>query len=378
MKKELSFLFFQKKRSNNIQTKEHEKYMQIALDLAKKGMHTSMPNPRVGCIVVRENKIVGQGWHRRAGEDHAEVIALSEAGNKANGSTVYITLEPCTHYGKTSPCVETLIKASVGEVVYAVDDPNPMVSGKSREMLESASIRVTSGILSQEAKDLNIGFYRRMKTGLPYIRTKIAASIDGKTALKNGKSKWISSKQSRDDVQLWRARSCAIVTSINTVIADDPSLNVRIHDFSDKDQPLRVILDSHLRIKKHYKILKSPGDVIVYSIKQIHNDTVLGGIIENTEELDGRISLVSLFRDLAKKEINEVMFECGEILNGSMLQQNLIDEIIIYIAPCILGDEAKNMFRLQEISVMSDRYNFDLIQVDRTGEDVRIILKKSS
>jgi len=351
--------------------------MQIALDLAKKGMHTSMPNPRVGCIVVRENKIVGQGWHRRTGEAHAEIIALSEAGNKANGSTVYTTLEPCTHYGKTSPCVEALIKAAVGEVVFAMDDPNPMVSGKSREILESAAIRVTSGVLSQEIKDLNIGFYKRMKTGLPYIRTKIAASIDGKTALKNGKSKWISSKQSRDDVQLWRARSCAIVTSINTVIADDPSLNVRIHDFSDKDQPLRVILDSHLKIKKHYKILKPPGDVIVYSIKQIHNDPIFDGIIENTEELDGRISLVSLFRDLAKKEINEVMFECGEILNGSMLKQNLIDEIIIYIAPCILGDEAKNMFRLQEISAMSDRYNFDLIQVDRTGEDVRIILKKS-
>ena len=352
--------------------------MQIALDLAKKGMHTSMPNPRVGCIIVRENQIVGKGWHRRTGEAHAETIALSEAGNKAKGSTVYTTLEPCTHYGKTSPCVEALINAEVGKVVYAMEDPNPMVSGQSREILESAAISVTSGVLSQEIKDLNIGFYKRMKIGLPYIRTKIAASIDGKTALTNGNSKWISSKQSRDDVQLWRARSCAIVTSINTIIADNPSLNVRINDFSDKDQPLRVILDSQLRIKSQYKILKPPGDVIVYSIKQAHNDPIFEGMFENMEESNGHISLASVFRDLAKKEINEVMFECGGILNGTLLKQNLIDEIIIYLAPCILGDQAKNMFKLQEISVMSDRYNFDLIHVDRIGEDVRIVLKKSN
>ena len=233
--------------------------MQIALDSAEKGMHTSMPNPRVGCIVVRENQIVGQGWHRSAGEAHAESIALSEAGNKAQGSTVYSTLEPCTHYGKTPPCVEALIAARVGKVIYAVEDPNPLVSGQSRKILEAEEIEVITGILSQESKDLNIGFHKRMKTGLPYIRTKIATSIDGKTSLMNGNSEWISSIKSRDDVQLWRARSCAIVTSIDTVIADDPFLNVRINDFLDHNQPMRVILDSQLRIKSHYKILKSPG-----------------------------------------------------------------------------------------------------------------------
>jgi diaminohydroxyphosphoribosylaminopyrimidine deaminase/5-amino-6-(5-phosphoribosylamino)uracil reductase len=350
--------------------------MQIALDLAKKGMHTSMPNPRVGCIVVRENQIIGQGWHRAPGEVHAESIALSEAGNKAQGSTVYSTLEPCTHYGKTPPCVEALIAARVGKVVYAVEDPNPIVSGQSRKILESAEIEVITGILSQESKDLNIGFHKRMKTGLPYIRTKIAASIDGKTALMNGQSKWISSIKSRDDVQLWRARSCAIVTSIDTVIADDPSLNVRMNDFLDNNQPTRVILDSQLRIKSHYKILKSPGDVIVYSLKQVHNDPIFEGMIENIEEHDGHVSLESVFRDLAKKEINEVMIECGGILNGALLKQNLIDEIIIYLAPCILGDQANNMFSLPVISVMSDRYNFNLAQVDKTGDDARIILKK--
>ena len=350
--------------------------MQIALDLAKKGMHSSMPNPRVGCIVVRENQIVGQGWHRATGEAHAESIAISEAGNKAKGSTIYSTLEPCTHYGKTPPCVEALIAARVGKVVYATEDPNPIVSGQSKKILESEEIEVIAGILSQESKDLNIGFHKRMKTGLPYIRTKIAASIDGKTALMNGNSKWISSIKSRDDVQLWRARSCAIVTSIDTVIADDPSLNVRINDFLDNNQPTRVILDSQLRIKGHYKILKSPGDVILYSLQQIHDDPIFEGMIENTEEQDGHVSLESIFLDLAKKEINEVMFECGGILNGALLKQNFIDEIIIYIAPCILGDRANNMFSLPVISVMSDRHNFNLAQVDKTGDDVRIILKK--
>jgi len=352
--------------------------MQIALDLAKKGMHSSMPNPRVGCIVVHENKIIGQGFHMATGEAHAETSALLEAGNKAKGSTVYSTLEPCTHYGKTPPCVEALVAARVGKVVYALEDPNPIISGQSRKILESAKIEVISGILSQESKDLNIGFHKRMKTGLPYVRTKIAASIDGKTALLNGKSKWISSKESRDDVQLWRARSCAIITSIDTVIADDPSLNVRINDFSDKHQPTRVILDSQLRIKDHYKILKSPGDVILYSLQQVDNDSIFEGMIENTEEYDGHVSLESVFHDLAKKEINEVMFECGGILNGALLRQNFIDEIIIYLAPCILGDQANNMFRLPEITAMSDRYNFNLIQVDRIGDDIRIILKKSN
>ena len=312
--------------------------MQIALDLAKKGMHSSMPNPRVGCIVVHENQIVGRGWHRATGEAHAELIALSEAGNKAQGSTVYSTLEPCTHYGKTPPCVEALIAARVGKVVYAMEDPNPIVSGQSRKILESAEIEVIAGILSQESKDLNIGFHKRMETGLPYIRTKIAASIDGKTALMNGDSQWISSIKSRDDVQLWRARSCAIVTSIDTVIADNPSLNVRINDFSDIDQPTRVIVDSQLRMRDHYKILQSPGDVIVYSSEQVHNDPIFEGMIENIEEHDGHVSLEAVFRDLAKKEINEVMFECGGILNGALLKQNFIDEIIIYLAPCILGD----------------------------------------
>jgi len=350
--------------------------MQIALDLAKKGMHSSMPNPRVGCVVVHENQIVGRGWHRATGEAHAESIALSEAGNKAQGSTVYSTLEPCTHYGKTPPCVEALIAARVGKVVYAVEDPNPIVSGQSRKILESAEIEVIAGILSQESKDLNIGFHKRTETGLPYIRTKIAASIDGKTALMNGDSQWISSIKSRDDVQLWRARSCAIVTSIDTVIADDPSLNVRINDFLDNNQPARVILDSQLRIKSHYKILKSPGDVIVYSLKQVHNDPIFEGIIENMEEHDGHVSLEAVFLDLAKKEINEVMFECGGILNGVLLKQNFIDEIIIYLAPCILGDQANNMFSLPVISVMSDRYDFNLAQVDKTGDNIRIILKK--
>ena len=350
--------------------------MQIALGLAEKGMHSSMPNPRVGCVIVHEDQVVGQGFHMATGEAHAETIALSEAGNKAKGSTVYSTLEPCTHYGKTPPCVEALITAKVGKVVYALDDPNPIISGQSSQILESANIEVISGILSQESKDLNIGFHKRMKTGLPYIRTKIAASIDGKTALMNGDSQWISSIKSRDDVQLWRARSCAIVTSIDTVIADDPSLNVRIDDFLDNNQPARVILDSQLRIKSHYKILKLPGDVIVYSLKQVHNDPIFEGIIENMEEHDGHVSLEAVFRDLAKKEVNEVMFECGGILNGVLLKQNFIDEIIIYLAPCILGDQANNMFSLPVISVMSDRYDFNLAQVDKTGDNIRIILKK--
>ena len=361
-----------------MENREHNGYMQMALDLAKKGMYSSMPNPRVGCVVVHNHQIVGQGWHSKTGEDHAEVIALSQAGQKAKGATAYITLEPCNHHGKTPPCTEALISAGIGTVVYAMDDPNPEVSAKSTGILKIAGVKVIQGILHQESKDLNIGFVKRMKSGLPYIRSKIASSIDGKTALLNGKSTWISSEKSRQDVQSWRARSCALLTSIETVLSDDPSLNVRIDGFDDLNQPIRVVLDSQLRMESHYKILRLPGQKIIYTLKSKHNDPKIQNMIETAEEYDGRVSLRYLFHDLAKREINEVMIECGGVLNGALLRLGFIDELIVYIAPCVLGDQARNMFNLPVLSEISDRYNFDSTQVDQIDHDVRIILRKSN
>jgi len=362
----------------NMENMEHKGYMQMALDLAEKGMHSSMPNPRVGCIVVHNSQVVGQGWHSKTGEDHAEVMALSQAGHKAKGATAYITLEPCNHYGKTPPCTDSLISAGVETVIYAMDDPNPEVSGKSTGILKAAGVKVIQGVLHQKSKDLNIGFIKRMESGLPYIRSKIASSIDGKTALLNGTSQWISSEKSREDVQSWRARSCALLTSIETVLSDDPFLNVRIDGFDDLDQPMRVVLDSQLRIDSHYKILRLPGQKIIYTLKAQHNDPEIQNMIKTAEEYDGHISLEYLFRDLAKREVNEVMIECGGVLNGALLKQEFIDELIVYIAPCILGNKARNMFSLPVLSEMSDRYNFDSTQVDQIDHDVRVILRKSN
>ncbi|MBT5542581.1 MAG: bifunctional diaminohydroxyphosphoribosylaminopyrimidine deaminase/5-amino-6-(5-phosphoribosylamino)uracil reductase RibD, partial [Gammaproteobacteria bacterium] len=249
------------------------KYMSLSLDLAKKGINTCMPNPRVGCVIVKDDTVIGQGWHNQTGQSHAEVMALNDAGENAVNSTVYITLEPCTHTGNTPPCVNALIEAKVKKVFFAMNDPNPKVFGNSKELLQSSGIEVENGLLENESKEINLGFLKRMNKGVPFIRTKIAASLDGRTALKNGKSQWITSEESRKDVQKYRARSCGILTSISTILADNPSLNVRLNDFKNEHQPKRIILDSNLRIVGDENILKLPGEKYIYSLKKDHNES---------------------------------------------------------------------------------------------------------
>ena len=347
------------------------KYMDISLDLAIKGINTCMPNPRVGCVIVKNNKIIGQGWHSQTGDSHAEIMALNDARGNTDNSTVYITLEPCTHTGNTPPCVNALIKARVKKVIYAMNDPNPKVFGRSKEILQASGIEVEEGILENKSKEINLGFIKRMSKGLPFIRTKIA-----KTALSNGKSKWITSEESRKDVQKYRARSCAILTSISTVMADNPSLNVRLDDFNDVYQPTRIILDSNLRIVGEENVLKLPGKKYIYTLKKDHNDPQIRSIIRTTKEVNGRIALLDVMKDLGSDEMNEVLVEAGSVLNGALLKENLIDEIVLYLAPCFLGDKAKGMFDLPILNEMSEKYDFKINDVSQIGPDIKVILRK--
>ncbi len=353
----------------------HQKFMHHALELAEKGMFSSKPNPRVGCVIVKDNKIIGEGWHRKTGEDHAEIIAIKEAEGAAQDATVYISLEPCTHQGRTPPCVDALVRAKVKEVVFSMVDSNPKVSGRSVGILEANGIRTIQGILEDKARDLNMGFHQRMTLGKPYIRTKIAASIDGRTALSNGKSQWITCKESRQDVQQWRARSCAILTSSTTVLTDDPSMNVRLPDFDDDNQPSRIIVDSHLQTNGNEKIFTLRGASAVYTL----SESVFGEERDNLVLVDAdndHVSLKQVFNDMAKKEFNEILIEAGSQLNGALLQEDLVDEIILYIAPYVLGNSAKGMFDLPIFSDLSDRFNFHFESIDRVGTDLRIILRK--
>ena len=353
----------------------HQKFMHHALKLAEKGMFSCKPNPRVGCVIVKDNKIIGEGWHRKSGEDHAEIIAIREAEEAAQDATVYISLEPCTHEGRTPPCVEALVKAKVKEVVFSIVDSNPKVSGQSVGILEANGIKTTQGILEDEARDLNMGFHQRMALGKPYVRTKIATSIDGRTALSNGKSLWITCKESRQDVQQWRARSCAILTSSTTVLMDDPSMNVRLPDFDDDNQPSRIIVDSHLRTNGNEKIFTLRGASTVYTL----SDGAFGEERDNLVIVDtnnGHVSLKQVFNDMAIKEFNEILVEAGSQLNGALLQEDLVDEIILYMAPCVLGNGSQGMFDLPIFSDLSDRFNFHFESIEQVGTDLRIILKK--
>ncbi|MBT3993586.1 MAG: bifunctional diaminohydroxyphosphoribosylaminopyrimidine deaminase/5-amino-6-(5-phosphoribosylamino)uracil reductase RibD [Gammaproteobacteria bacterium] len=352
------------------------KYMSLSLDLAKKGINTCMPNPRVGCVIVKDDTVIGQGWHNQTGQSHAEVMALNDAGENAVNSTVYITLEPCTHTGNTPPCVNALIEAKVKKVFFAMNDPNPKVFGNSKELLQSSGIEVENGLLENESKEINLGFLKRMNKGVPFIRTKIAASLDGRTALKNGKSQWITSEESRKDVQKYRARSCGILTSISTILADNPSLNVRLNNFKNEHQPKRIILDSNLRIVGDENILKLPGEKYIYSLKKDHNESQIRNIIRTTKEIEGRVSLLDVIKDLGVEEMNEILIEAGSILNGAFLKQNLIDEIVLYLAPCFLGDKARGIFDLPILHEMSEKYNFKINDIDQIGPDIKVILRK--
>ena len=338
---------------NQLQQKEH---MYRCIELAKNGIHTCKPNPRVGCVIVKDEKIIGEGWHKKTGGDHAEIMALKNCEVNPEGSVVFISLEPCTHKGRTAPCIEALIDAKVSKVIFSSLDPNPKVSGKSIDILSAAGIEVSHGLLEEESSELNIGFFQRMKRNRPFIRSKIGSSLDGKIALSNGESKWITSAESREDVQNLRARSCAMMTSNQTVLLDDPSLNVRINNFSDDDQPLRVVIDSTMQCTGNEKIFQLPGETMIHS--------------KRVDE--------ALFEHLASIEINNVLVEAGPRMNGALLELNLIDELIIYMAPCILGPDAIDMFDSPIIKKLSDRYSFAVKDLTSIGPDMKITLRKEN
>jgi diaminohydroxyphosphoribosylaminopyrimidine deaminase/5-amino-6-(5-phosphoribosylamino)uracil reductase len=350
--------------------------MARALQLAERGLWTTSPNPRVGCVVVRDGEIVGEGWHEKAGEPHAEVHALRAAGEKAKGATAYVTLEPCSHHGRTPPCAEALIAAGVSRVVAAMTDPNPLVSGKGLALLQATGIETASGLLENEARELNIGFVSRMTRGRPWLRLKAAASLDGKTALNNGVSQWITGPDARRDGHAWRARACAILTGIGTVRDDDPSLTVR--DVATTRQPLRVVVDSRLDISPTARILQGEPVLIVGAVENAEKMALLrstGNFVEILNNGAGKVDLKALLELLAQRGINEVHAEAGFKLNGSLLREGLVDELLLYLAPCLIGHEASGLFNLPELTTLDGKQRLKIRDLRQLGEDIRLIAR---
>jgi diaminohydroxyphosphoribosylaminopyrimidine deaminase/5-amino-6-(5-phosphoribosylamino)uracil reductase len=352
------------------------RWMAQALRLAELGLYGTSPNPRVGCVLVADGQCVGSGWHRRAGEPHAEVLALRDAKDKARNATVYVTLEPCSHHGRTPPCADTLIAAGVARVVVAVQDPNPAVAGAGIAKLRAAGIAVDVGLMEAAATELNRGFFARMSRGRPWLRSKIAISMDGRTALANGASKWITGAAARRDVQHWRARSCAVLTGIGTVLADDARLNVR--DVETERQPLRVVLDSRLRMPPTARMLEQ-GNVLIYAAscdpEKIAALEKAGAAVHVLADEHGQVGLPAMLGDLAQRGCNEVLLEAGNILNGALLRAGLVDELLLYVAPQLLGDSARGMAQLGELTALDQRINLKWQDVRQVGNDMRIIAK---
>ena len=355
-------------------TAADSRWMARALQLAERGLYTTSPNPRVGCVLVKDGAVAGEGWHERAGEPHAEVHALRAAGDAARGATAYVTLEPCSHHGRTPPCADALIEAGVARVVAAMQDPNPQVAGSGLERLRAAGIETDSGLMESAARELNIGFVARMERGLPWIRSKIAMSLDARTALANGASKWITGAAARQDVQHWRARSDAVLTGIGTVLADDPQLNVR--SIEDAKQPLRAVVDNQLRLPPDAKLLHQPG-VMVYTatqdVEKILALEAVGARVMVLPGADGQVDIAAVLGDLADQGCNEVLVEAGTKLNGSLLQAGLADELVLYIAPQLLGDMARGIARLGELISLDQRIELEWKDLRQVGRDLRII-----
>jgi diaminohydroxyphosphoribosylaminopyrimidine deaminase / 5-amino-6-(5-phosphoribosylamino)uracil reductase len=389
-------------------------WMAQALRLAERGLYTASPNPRVGCVLVRDGDVVGEGWHERAGEPHAEVLALRAAGEAARGATAYVTLEPCSHHGRTPPCADALIAAGVARVAVAVQDPNPRVAGQGIAKLCAAGIEVECGLMEAAARELNIGFFARMTRGTAWLRSKIAMSLDGRTALANGVSQWITGEAARQDVQHWRARSCAVLTGINTVLADDPQLNVRESALTTSAeslhfppltaegslpcsgaptgvplagarggrerlrQPLRVVLDSRLRIPLSARILNG-GNVLIYTtVHDAEKSAALekaGASVCVLPDGKSQVYLAGMISDLARRGCNEVLVEAGSTLNGALLRAGLVDELLLYLAPQLLGDAARSMAQLGELTCLDQRVDLKWQDVRQVGNDLRIIVK---
>lgn len=353
---------------------DHE-CMAAALRLARKGLYTTDPNPRVGCVIAGQGQVAGAGWHQKAGSEHAEIAAIKDAGDSVRGKTAYVTLEPCSYHGRTPPCTDALIEAGITRVVIASTDPNPRVNGGGQRQLKEAGITVETGLLAQEAEELNAGFFSRMKLGRPWVRIKSAISLDGRTALRNGESKWITGEASRKDVQRWRARSSAVLTGIGTVLADDPSMDVRID--AAVLQPLRVIVDSQWRTPPQSRILSGRGKALIAGDDTIPVPTALtssGARCLGLPAAHGQVDLDALLKSLADMEINEVQVEAGSRLCGSIFRQRLVDEFLIYQAPLLLGDGGPGPLALGPLESMADRAHLKVSEVTHVGNDLRIRL----
>ena len=352
--------------------------MELALQWAAKSMFITTPNPRVGCVIVKDGVVIGAGNTQPPGQAHAEVQAMKDAidrGHDIRGATVYVTLEPCSHFGRTPPCADALIRAGVARVVMALGDPNPLVGGQGRAKLEAAGIEVVSGVLEEQAREMNIGFMSRMRHGKPWIRMKAAASLDGRTALHNGASQWITSPAARDDGHWWRARACAILTGIGTVLEDDPQLNVRAVD--TPRQPRRIVVDSRLQIGADARVLDGGGAWIVTAVSEPEKEARLrdkGAEIIRLPNLSGKVDLPALIRELGARQINELHVEAGFKLNGSLIREGCVDELLLYLAPSLLG-EARGLFDLPALDNLEGRKPLSFHEVKQIGPDLRILAR---
>jgi diaminohydroxyphosphoribosylaminopyrimidine deaminase/5-amino-6-(5-phosphoribosylamino)uracil reductase len=350
--------------------------MARALRLAERGLYTTTPNPRVGCVIARDGEILGEGFHQRAGEPHAEIHALQRAGARARGATVYVTLEPCTHHGRTPPCVDALVAAGVSRVVAAMQDPNPRVAGEGLQRLRAARIAVETGLSEVQARELNIGFVARMTRARPWLRIKTAASLDGRTALRSGQSQWITGAAARRDGHRWRARSCAVMVGVGTLLADNPRLTVR--EVKTTRQPLRVVVDRQLEIPLDAHVLEGGHALIVTAqdrpekVRQLEQ---LGAQVVRLPNPEGKVDLVALMHELARRELNEVLVESGGRLNGALLRAHVVDELVVYLAPHLLGDTARGMFDLGELTALDQRVELTIREVRRVGSDLRIVAR---
>ena len=352
--------------------------MKLALKWAANGMCTTTPNPRVGCVIVSDSYILGLGHTQPAGQAHAEVMALRDAaahGHDVRGATAYVTLEPCSHHGRTPPCADALIAAGLGRVVVAMLDPNPLVAGQGLARLRAAGIDVACGVLADDARELNIGFFTRMQRVRPWVRLKSAASLDGMTALHNGQSQWITGEAARADGHAWRARACAILTGIGTVKADDPQLTVRAID--TPRQPRRVIVDSKLDISLDARVLQGAACWIIAAVSDPAKEAALraaGHDVILLPNSDGKVDLAALMLELGRREINELHVEAGAKLNGSLIREGCVDELLVYVAPCLVGD-AQGMFALPALQQLDEKVRLRFHEVKQIGEDIRILAR---
>ena len=364
-------------------------HMARALRLAARGMHTTQPNPRVGCVIAHSEEIVGAGWHQRAGEPHAEVFALRAAGERARGATAYVTLEPCAHFGRTPPCADALIGAGIARVVAACKDPNPKVAGGGFARLRAAGIAVETGLMRDAARELNCGFLSRLERGRPWVRVKLAQSLDGRTALANGSSKWITGEAARADVQRWRARSSAILSASGTVLADDPRLTARLaapDDAADTDAgsgniiaPLRVVLDRALRIPATARVFDASAPTLLVHAAHAAVSPQLPAHVERAPlalDANGRLDLAELLRLLAARGVNELQVESGPTLAGALFEAQLVDELLLYVAAVILGDQARPLLALPRLDDISRGRRLRVIDQRQVGDDLRFVLRE--